>query len=161
MRSRLTVEGLDEAHGDVGDIGNRARRPEPAFRAPGTREDLQRSSARRFRRGLRRAQRSWILEKRRTGRSTRTMHSTGAAMLALTRNTGPARSAIVFNAFNAELRWGVQRGRSDLYYIQVHASGYTTSRGRGRPARRVVVVDKVAREAIAQRTVTYVTTGSL
>lgn len=160
MRARLKVEGVSEHVVELGRIGDRARRPEPALRARQTREDLQDASRKRFRRGLRRASRAWILEKQRRGLSTRTMHATGAAMLALTNNSGPARGAVTFNAFNAELRWGVKRGRSDLFYIQVHAGGYTTKKGRQAP-RRVVVIDKPARESIAERVVTYVHTGRL
>lgn len=158
--ARITPEGLLEIGEQFGEMGRRARMPEPLLRSQGVRSEFEQASHRRFRRGLRRAQRSWVLEKARTGRSTRTMVSTGAALIALTRHAGPAKNAVVFSAFNGEVRFGVRRGRSDLYYIQVHASGYKTTRGRGR-ARRVVLLDKTARENVATRVLVYVQSGDM
>jgi hypothetical protein len=161
LKVTLGTDGIVSAAERRAAVGIRGQRPEPALRAEATRGDLQEAAGRRFRRGLRRStNRAWTLEKQRRGMSTRVMHATGESMLAVTRRVGPRARAIVFSAFNRELRWGVRRGRSSLYHLQVHASGYRTTRGRV-PPRRVVVLDKKSKESIAERVVTYVETGRI
>lgn len=159
MRTRLTVEGIADAGAEFTAMGKRARRPEPALRAQATRRDLQAAAGRRFRRGLRRDTPETILRKRRRGLSTRTLVATGAAEAAIVHNREPAASSVTFQAWDAELRWGL-RGRNALYYMVVHARGYTSG-GRRVPARRVIVVDRPARESVAGRVVRYVSEASL
>lgn len=161
MRSRLKVEGVAELRAEWSAVGERARTLEVPLRDRATRKDLEAASARRFKRGLRRASsRAWTLEKARRGLDARVMRASGAAELALTKGQGEGAGALTFTAYNGELRWGVKRGRSSLFYLQVHAAGYSSKRGRV-PARRVVVIDKTAREAISERVLTYVHHGRL
>lgn len=151
MRARLKVEGLKEATTRLDAVGLRARRPEPALRARQTLADLTESQMRRFSqaRGWKRISPRWVAQKRRQGLDPRVMRATGKLAHALTSGAG-----MTFNAHNAELRWGIPRGRSDLHYAQALAAGTSST-----PARRMVVIDKTARASIAARVERYVTQG--
>lgn len=146
-RARLQVEGLREARERLDEVGDRARRPEPALRAPATKRDIQEGQRRRFShaRGWRRISPEWAAEKRRRGLDPRIMRATGALESVLT--NAPV-GAVQFSAYNAELRWGLPY-RSSVYYAAVQAK-------RGR---RAVVIDKVARRAISERVQRYVAEG--
>lgn len=139
MRSTLKITGIKEARARVDDVGDRARAPEPALRAPQTRLDLQMSERRRFTRyRFRPATKAWVARKRREGLSTRTMIASGRLSSAL---INAEAGAVRFTVYNGVLTWGLRAGRSDTYYAQVQAA-------RGR---RVVVIDRIARASIAQR----------
>lgn len=148
-RVSLKVEGLREARQEVGDVGDRARRPEPALRAPATRLDLQMSERRRFShaRGWRRISPEWAAAKRRRGLDPRIMRATGHLESILTNaHSGEVR----FDAYNGVLRWGLP-WRASAYYAAAQA----------KQGRRSVVIDRVAREAIAARVSAYIATGEL
>lgn len=148
MRSRLRVEGLQEATRRIDDIGERARRPEPALRGHQTLLDLQQSERRKFARGgWRRDTPAWIKEKRRRGLDTRTLRATGRLESSLANATNGVKATV----YNGVLTWGIRAGRSDIYYAQVLAKGSAT-----RPARRMVVIDRGARDRIAARVERYV-----
>lgn len=151
MRTRLQVDGLAEAVARVDDTGDRARRPEPALKAPATLLDLQSSEHRKFARGgWRRDTPGWIREKRRRGLDPRTLRATGRLESALTNATHGVKATV----WNSTLTWGIRAGRSDIYYAQVLA------KGRGRmPARRMVVIDRTARDRIAARVERYIAHG--
>ncbi|HEY3021808.1 MAG TPA: hypothetical protein VGJ32_16535 [Solirubrobacteraceae bacterium] len=153
MRARLRVDGLEEAAARLDDVGDRARRPEPALRAPGTLEDLQRSERRKFARGgWRKASPEWVDRKRRAGLDTRTLRATGRLESALTNATHGVRATV----FNAELKWGIRAGRSEIYYAQPLAAGAS-----GMPPRRMVVIDKIARGNVAERVERFIADGTL
>jgi hypothetical protein len=147
LRYRLVVDGAREAAKRIDDVGLRARRPEPALRAPATARDLMAGERRRFAqaRGWRRIGAEWVAEKRRRGLDPRIMRATGKLEDALTNATGGVRAT----AFNAQLTWGIRAGQTDLFYAQVQA----------RRGRRAVVIDPPAREAIAQRTQRFIAEG--
>lgn len=153
MRSRLRVDGLQEAVRRIDVVGERGRRPEPALRAQQTRRDLTASEQRRFAssRGWKRLTPGWVSEKRRRGLDPRILRATGRLERSLTSGTG-----ITFKAFNGTLTWGIPRGRSDLYYAQALAKGTTSM-----PARRMVVIDRAARDRIAIRVERYVAYGEV
>lgn len=152
MRSRLEVTGLRENVDRLDDIGDRARRPEPALRSPQTLERLNASERRKFARGgWQRDTSAWIARKRREGLSARTLVAHGELERALTRGAGPG---IVFSAYNAELKFGIRAGRSHIYYAQALAKGV-----RGRRKSRMVVIDRQAKVEIATSVERFVVTG--
>lgn len=147
MRATLRVTGLKEAVHRVDEVGDRARRPEPALRAPGTRLDLQESEKRRFTSyRFRPDTKEWVARKRREGLSTRTMVATGRLESAL---VNAEAGSVRFTVFNGTLTWGLRTGRSDTYYAQVQAH-------RGR---RVVAIDRIARARIAERVAGFLAHG--
>lgn len=148
IRARLAIEGLREAVERVDEVGQRTRRPEPALRAAGTLRDLQEAERRRFARGrFKPITPEWVAEKRRRGLDTRVMRATGRLESALVNaNRG---EGIRFDVFNAELRFGIRSGRSNVYYAQAQAKA----------GRRVVVIDKPARRAIATRVEQFIAHG--
>lgn len=151
MRARLRVDGIKASVERVDDVGERARRPEPALRAPGTLHDLQLSQRRKFARGgWRRDTPEWIKEKRRRGLDPRTLRATGRLESALVNATHGVKATV----FNGGLTWGIRAGRSDIYYAQSLAKGT-----RGSAPRRMVVIDKTAKEHIATRVERYVADG--
>jgi hypothetical protein len=153
MRSRLRVDGLQEAVRRVDVVGDRGRRPEPALRAHQTLQDLTASERRRFdsQRGWKRLTPDWVREKRRRGLDPRILRATGRLERSLTSGAG-----ITFKAFNGTLSWGIPRGRSDLYYAQALAKGTSST-----PARRMVVIDRTAKDRIAIRVERYVAYGEV
>ena len=152
IRARLEVEGLKESILRIDEVGDRARRPEPALRASGTLLDLQQSERRKFARGgFRRDTKKWLQEKRRRGLDPRTMRATGRLESALTNATHGVRRTV----YNAELTWGILRGRSDIYYAQPLAKGI----GHAKVKRRAVVIDKVATASISRRVEHFIAYG--
>lgn len=147
MRTTLAITGIREARERIDDVGDRARRPEPSLRAPGTRRDLQESERRRFTRyRFIPASREWVARKRREGLDTRTMHASNRLSSALINaESGSVRMTV----FNGTLTWGLKAGRSNTYYAQVQAQ-------RGR---RAVVIDRPARANIAQRVESFIAHG--
>lgn len=148
MRSSLLrVDGLREARERVDLVGERARRPEPALRAPGVLLALQESERRRFSGSYRwrPITKEWRERKRREGLSTKTMVATGRLAAALGNAVSPVRRTV----YNGTLTWGIRGGRTDLYYAQVQAH-------RGR---RSVVIDRIARASIAERVQTFLAHG--
>jgi hypothetical protein len=153
MRARLQVDGLREATARLDVIGERARRPEPALHSPHTFFDLRESEKRKFARGgWRRDKPEWVAEKRRRNLDTRTLRATGKLERTLTTEAG----SLTFSAYNGVLTWGIPRGLSELYYAQALAKGAGKT-----PARRMVVIDRVAREGIAARVGRYVLGGTV
>ena len=149
MRSTLRIEGIREARKRVDDVGDRARRPEPALRAPGTRMDLQMSERRRFTRyRFKSVTRDWRERKRREGLSTRNMQASGRLKSILENAEG---GSIRLNVFNGTLTWGLRSGGpgDPGFYAMVQA-------GRGR---RAVVIDREARANIADRVETFLAHG--
>lgn len=149
MRASIRVEGLKEVIATTGGMANAANRPERVLRSRPVRRELEQAAERRFRRGIRAASRGWTTEKQRRGLDSRRFRATGAAFDAVTRGRGPAARAIIFEGARGGVRFGVRPGRSDLYYLQAHATGYQAG-GRRMPKRRVVVIDKAARDGIAR-----------
>lgn len=147
MRATLRIEGLHAAVLHVGDVGDRARKPERALRSEQTKMDLQMSERRRFH-GFRfkATSKEWRERKRREGLDPRTMVASGRLESALTNATG---GSVRLTIFNGTLTWGLRTGRSDTYYAQVQAH-------RGR---RVVVIDRPARRNIAQRVESFIAHG--
>jgi len=146
MRATLKIEGIREARHRVDEVGDRARRPEPALRSPEVLRALQMSERRKFTTGrFKRDTAAWVARKRREGLSQRTMEATGRLRSALENATAPVRRTV----FNSQLTWGIRGGRSDLYYAVVQA-------GRGR---RAVVIDRPARAEIAERVETFLAHG--
>lgn len=146
MRQGLAIEGLKAATRRIDEVGERARRPEPVLRSPGVLLALQDSERRKFSTGrFRPDTKEWVARKRREGLSPRTMQATGALRAALENAVLPVRRTV----FNATLTWGIPGGRTDLYYATVQAH-------RGR---RAVVIDKIARVAIAHRVQTFLAEG--
>ena len=153
MRARLKVEGLQAAVHRIDVVGERARRPEPALRSRETLQDLTASEKRKFARGgWRRDTPEWIAQKRRRGLDTRTLRATGRLERTLTTGAGGMR----FSAYSSTLTWGIPAGRSDLYYAQVLAKGTSSM-----PARRMVVIDKIAKGLIAERVGRYISDGEV
>ncbi|WP_217913231.1 hypothetical protein [Miltoncostaea marina] len=143
-RASIRIEGLRDAMQRIDEVGERARRPEPALRAPETKFDLQLSERRRFShaRGWKRITPEWAAEKRRRGLDPRVMRATGRLESVLTNaDAGDIR----FDAYNAVLRWGL-KWRSTAYYAAAQAK-------RGR---RAVVIDRQARAAITERVQRYI-----
>ncbi len=154
IRAQLAVDGLKESIRRVDEVGDRARRPEPALRAPGTLLDLQLGERRKFAKGgWRKITPRWAQQKRRAGLDPRTMRATGQLESALTNATHGVRRTV----FNATLTWGITLGRSDLYYAQALAKGV----GSPPKKRRAVVIDKPARESIADRVQQFIAHGFL
>lgn len=146
MRALLKVDGLRESRDRIDEVGERARRPEPALRSPAVLRALQESERRKFTTGrFRRDTADWVARKRREGLSTRTMEASGRLRSALENATAPVRRTV----FSANLTWGIPGGRSDLYYAAIQAQ-------RGRKS---VVIDKIAREQIATRVQTFLAYG--
>lgn len=145
MRANITSDGLKEAEQQLGKLVVRDRN---LLHHQEVRDEIETSTQRRFNRGVRRAGRAWRVEKARRGLSQEPMRATGQAFRALTTGTGPRASAVQFKRVYGGVVFGVKPGRSDLHYMQVHASGYSSRGGRVKP-RRVVVVDKVANANIA------------
>jgi hypothetical protein len=147
VRSSLRVTGLREAVHRVDEVGERARRPEPALRAPGTRMDLQESERRRFN-GYRfpADTKAWVARKRREGLDPRTMHASNRLSSAL---ENADEGSVRFTVYNATLTWGLRTGRSNTYYAQIQAA-------RGR---RVVVIDRPARVSITERVESFFAHG--
>lgn len=157
MRARLKVDGLAEAVRRVDDVGDRARRPEAPLRAPATLQDLQESERRKFARGgWRRDSPAWIKRKRLSRLDPRTLRATGLLESALANATHGVKATV----YNGVLTWGIRAGRSDIYYAQALATGWTTSSGRV-PARRMVVIDTKAKDRIAARVERYVAYGEV
>lgn len=153
MRARLKIEGLKEAQLDVGELGDRARRPEPVLRADQTQLDLQQSERRKFARGgWRRDTPAWIREKRRRGLDPRTLRATGRLESALTNATHGVKVTV----WNSALKWGILAGRSSIYYAQALAKGSSSM-----PARRMVVIDRTAKDSITARVETYIADGEI
>lgn len=151
LRARLAVEGLKEATTRLDEIGDRARHPQPALRHHNTLQDLQESERRKFSRGgWRKDTPRWIAQKRRAGLDARTLRATGKLESALVNATHGVKATVL----GPDLRWGIHPGRSDIYYAQALAAGYAHV-----PARPMVVIDKVARERIAQRVQNFIADG--
>jgi hypothetical protein len=151
IRARLAIDGLKDAITQVDEVGDRARRPEPALRDDATLLDLQQGERRKFARGgWRRITPAWAREKRRRGLDPRTLRATGRLESALTNATHGVRATV----WNSELRWGIRAGRSDIYYAQPLATG-----ARGMPPRRMVLIDRTARESIAGRVERFIAHG--
>jgi hypothetical protein len=149
IRATLKVDGLKEATLRLDDLGGRARHPQPALRHGNTTLDLQKSERRKFARGgWRKDSPRWIEQKRRAGLDTRTLRATGQLQSAMENATHGVRATVV----GPDLRWGLLRGRSDIYYAQALALGP--------PARRMVVIDKTARDAIATRVQSFIAFGT-
>lgn len=149
MRATLRVEGVREARKRVDDVGDRARRPEPALRAPGTKMDLQMSERRRFTRyRFKPASPEWVRRKRREGLNPRTMHASDRLSSAL---ENAEMGTVRFTVFNGTLTWGLRHGGPGTpgFYAMVQA-------GRGR---RAVVIDRPARVNIAERVETFLAHG--
>lgn len=143
---RLQVTGLREAIHRVDEVGERARRPEPALRSPEVLFELQEAERRKFATGrFKPDTKAWIDRKRREGLSTRTMVASGRAKAALENAMPPVRRTV----FNSMITWGIPPGRSDLYYLSVQAH-------RGR---RAVVIDRPAREGVANRVQNFIAYG--
>jgi hypothetical protein len=152
IRARLRVDGLRAALMRVDDVGERARRPEPALRDDATLLDLQQGERRKFAKGgWRKTTPRWAQQKRRAGLDPRTMRATGLLESALTNATHGVRATV----WNSTLTWGIRAGRSDLYYAQALAKGV----GSPPVKRRAVVIDKVARENIAARVERFIAFG--
>lgn len=152
IRARLTVDGLKEAALRVDEVGDRARRPEPALRDDATLLDLQMSERRKFARGgWRKITPRWAQQKRAAGLDARTMRATGRLESALTNATHGVRATV----WNSTLTWGIRAGRSDIYYAQPLAKGVGTPP----KARRAVVIDKPARASIAARVEHFIAYG--
>lgn len=147
-RSSLQITGLREAIHRVDEVGDRARRPEPALRAPGTRRALQEAERRRFSRyRFRPVTKAWLARKRREGLSTRTMQATGrlaSALINANRSEG-----VRHTVYNNELTWGIVSGRSPVYYAKPLADA----------GRKAVVIDRVARIDIADRVEHFIAFG--
>lgn len=157
MRSNLRVEGIREARARTDEVGQRGRRPEPALRASATLLDLQQSERRKFQRGgWRRASPAWIREKRRRGLDARTLRATGRLESALINATHGVKATV----FNGQLTWGIRAGQSDLYYAQALSKGWTSSSGRV-PPRRMVVIDKTAKDRTSMRVQRYIADGTV
>lgn len=149
IRGRLQVEGLKEAIVRVDEIGDRARQPERALRAPETLLDIQLGQRRHFARArFRKVTPRWAAEKRRRGLDRRPLRATG--LLESTLVNANRGDGARFDVFNAELRWGIRRGRSNVYYAQALAKDRR---------RRPVVIDKTARQSIAARVETFIAEG--
>jgi hypothetical protein len=151
----ISVEGVREARERVGRVGSRARRPEPALRADGTRRDILAGERRAFEtegasagRRWRRLTPGWAAEKRRRGLDPRVLRATGRLRAAATSGGG-----MTFRVYNGQLWWGIPRGRSDLSYAMPLA--------RGRRGRKMIVIDRVATDRIAMRIGRYVAEGSV
>lgn len=147
MRSSLAIEGLREAVKRVDDVGERARRPEPALRASETRRTLQESERRRFSRyRFKRASPAWVERKRREGLDTRTMHASNRLSSALENAEG---GTVRMTVFNSTLTWGLRTGATPTFYAQIQA----------RRGRRSVVIDRPARGEITDRVERFVAYG--
>jgi hypothetical protein len=146
IRARLTVTGVQAAAKRVDDVGDRARRPEPALRSNAALEALKASERRRFShgRGWRRISAEWVERKRRSGLDPRVMRASGALEQALTTGTGGVRRSV----FNAELRWGIRSGEM-ARYGNVQAN----------QGRRSVVIDVPAKAQIAERVQRFIAEG--
>jgi hypothetical protein len=154
VRARLQVEGMREAVSRIDHVGDRARRAEPALGARQTLRDLQASEERRFAtgRGWKRLTPRWAAEKRRRGLDPRILRATGRLYGALTHGG----AGVTFHAYRNELRWGITPGRGDLHYAQPLA------KGAGRlPKRRMVVIDREARDRISVRVERYIAYGEV
>jgi hypothetical protein len=142
----IRVEGLKDAREMVGDVGDRARRPEVALRSGAVLDALHASERRRFsqpwRPGITRA---WAARKRREGLDPRVMRATGALERTLETGRPPA---VTFRAWNGTLRWGLP-ARSPVWYAAVQAK-------RGRKA---VVIDKQAKADIGGRVLVWIVEG--
>lgn len=148
MRASLRIDGLPAARKRIDDVGDRARAPEPALRSSGTRMALQLSEQRRFFGGyrFRPASKEWVARKRREGLSTRTMVASGRLSSAL---INAESGSIRFTVYNGVLTWGLRQGRSQTYYAQVQAA----------QGRKAVVIDRIARENIADRVQSFLAHG--
>lgn len=147
MRGTLRIEGIREARERLDDVGDRARRPEPALSAAATRRDLQESARRRFT-GYRfkPASPEWVARKRREGLSTRTMiASTRLSSALINAEMGTVR----LNVFNGNLTWGLRSGTEVMRYAMVQAA-------RGR---RAVTIDRAARRSITERVEEFLAYG--
>lgn len=151
--ARLRVDGLKEAVKRTDEIGERAKFPEPALKAEGTKHDLEASERRLFesQRGWRRDSPKWAQEKRKRGLDSRVMHATGRLSKALESGTG----GVVFRAKGGTLWWGIPGGRTDVFYAAPLARGV----GHKKVKRRSVVLDTEARGRIAVRIERYVADG--
>lgn len=148
MRALLKVDGIKESRRRVDEVGERARKPEPALRSSYVLRALQESEKRKFSRGrFKRDTPEWVARKRREGLSIRTMEATGRLRTSLEQALAPVRRTV----YNATLTWGIRAGRTDLYYAAIQAS-------RGRKA---VVIDPLARDAIANRVEVFIAHGFL
>lgn len=148
-RISIRVTGLRAAQTMIGDVGNRARAPEPALRTDRVMSILHMAEHRRFgQRFSPRATRAWAARKRREGLDPRMMRATGALERTLTRGRPPD---VAFKAYNSVLSWGL-KWRSPVWYAAVHQK---------RPGRRVVVIDKRAAGQITDIVTAYVATGRL
>ncbi len=148
MRVTIKSDGLKEAARTLELTSDRAERGR-LLSGNEVRREFEQSSRRRFSRGLRQSGKAWRLAKQRRGLSSRPMQATGDAFAALTRHSGPKAGAVIFKPTQGGVEFGVARGRGSLYYLEVHAKGYDSSKGRVKP-RRVVVLDKPARENVAE-----------
>ncbi len=147
MRTTLRIEGLREARDRIDDVGERARRPEPALKATGTKLDLQQSERRRF--TMYRfppASPEWVARKRREGLNPRTMRATDALSSAL---MNAEMGVVRMHVFNGNLTWGLRSGTEVMRYAMVQAT-------RGR---RAVVIDRRARREIAGRVERFLAYG--
>jgi hypothetical protein len=146
VRMRLTVEGLAAARDRVDDVGDRARRPEPALRSAGALRDLQESERRRFSqaRGWRRITPEWAARKRQMGLDPRVMRATGRLQSALVNATDGVRATV----FNGQLSWGIRTAPLVRY-----------ASAQARQGRRTVVIDRPATTSIAERTQRFIADG--
>lgn len=143
--SGVRVEGLRDARRLVDEVGERARALQPVLASPGVLREIHAAEQRRFAKRFKPASRRWVARKRREGLDTRTMHATGELRKTLTTGEPPA---VVFRPTAAGLRWGLT-WRSPVWYAAAQAA-------RGRQS---VVIDKAAKDAIADRVLVYVETG--
>ncbi len=147
-RSVVRVTGVGEARRMVGEVGDRARRPEPVLRSDAVLAELHASEERRFARRWKPATREWVARKAREGLDPRGMRATGALHRALTHAQGPP--LVRRSAWNGVLTWGIGY-RSPVWYAAVQAK-----RGRN-----PVVIDTPARAEIIQLVTRYIARGEL
>lgn len=146
--STLKVTGLRETLLRIDEMGDRARHPEPALRAAGTRRALQESERRRFSRyRFRPDTKQWLARKRREGLSSRTMVASGrlrAALINANRSDG-----VILEVRNGLLTWGIVAGRSPIYYAKPLAD----------QGRKAVAIDRLARVNITDRVENFIAFG--
>jgi hypothetical protein len=152
-RTYLRIEGLPQTRRMLTDVGDRGRRPEPALRSRATLDLLTRGEAEQFAsgQGWPRENRAWASEKRRRGLDPRVMRATGRLERALTRGGG---AGLTHTAYDGVMRFGIPRGRSDIYYAQALAK-------RRRRRYRSVVIRPATRDAIAFVVLRYIDVGAV
>lgn len=146
--SSVKVTGLRESLLLIDEVGDRARNPEPALRASGTRRALQESERRRFSRyRFRPDTKQWQARKRREGLSPRTMVASGRlrdALINANRSEG-----VIHTVRKGVLTWGIVAGRSPVYYAKMQAD----------LGRKAVAIDRLARVDIVDRLENFIAFG--